>query len=123
MKPTVVRAVFNVLIFPVVFPVIFVLGGIDACFGTRLAEKTSNAIYGLRYKIEAGIISAETMRGNTERKNRYRIAKKTKPYRDCLSCAASSSEPAEPYDRLHCFEMPEDDDVVDEDMVCDKWKN
>jgi hypothetical protein len=43
--------------------------------------------------------------------------------RGCLDCGNSSSEPWEPYDRLHCSEMPVSNDVVDEDMVCDLGKD
>jgi hypothetical protein len=58
-----------------------------------------------------------------EQKHHYRKVKDKRPYHDCLSCTASTSEPGEPYDKLHCFEMHDIDDVVDECKICDLWKN
>jgi hypothetical protein len=51
-----------------------------------------------------------------------RKAENRYPAQDCLSCAKSTSEPSVPFDTLHCGEMKQDD-VVDENMVCDLWSN
>jgi hypothetical protein len=55
-------------------------------------------------------------------KYHYRRTEKNFPVQDCLSCAQSTSEPGKPYDILHCCEMEAENDVVDEDMICDLWR-
>lgn len=55
-----------------------------------------------------------------EKNNGYRRYQPV-PRKDCLSCGTSTSEPGEPYDRLHCSRMPPNDDVVDEDNICELW--
>jgi hypothetical protein len=56
-----------------------------------------------------------------EKDHHYRKALNTKPLRDCLTCGKSTSEPHKPYDRLHCSQIPCDEDIVDEDNTCDLW--
>jgi hypothetical protein len=65
----------------------------------------------------------KTARKLFNQKYHYQRAKKCRPAQDCLSCAKSTSEPGKPYDILHCCEIKQNSDVVDENMVCDLWSD
>jgi hypothetical protein len=53
-----------------------------------------------------------------EKNNNYRLAESEG--RGCLSCGASMSEDGNGgSDILHCIKMPNEDNVVDDSMVCD----